>query len=168
VLLGLAKVAIAFFVDKGDRLVLGKISIGILSVSAKATVLLLSLIASEKKRKNSEIIHIGPLKISNIFYYQAEECNPINFATCIQILLFHSKNHLKVNYSKRNANIPQQSANLKANNPHSLTTHPADNFFAILCLCVFSGGRERYAHLLALRRRRLHSILHQIRYFSFS
>jgi len=49
VFLGLAKVAIAFFVDKGDRLVLGKISIGILSVSAKATVLLLSLIASEKK-----------------------------------------------------------------------------------------------------------------------
>jgi len=55
VFLGLAKVAIAFFVDKGDRLVLGKISIGILSVSAKATVLLLSLIASEKNAKTLKL-----------------------------------------------------------------------------------------------------------------
>ena len=53
--LGLAKVAIAFFVDKSDRLVLGRISIGILSVSAKATVLLLSLIAGEKNAKTLKL-----------------------------------------------------------------------------------------------------------------
>jgi hypothetical protein len=55
---------------------------------------------------------------------------------------------------KRNVSILKQSANLKANNPYSITTHPTDNIFAILCLCVFSGdpGCGRYAHLLATRR----------------
>jgi len=69
-------------------------------------------------------------------------------------ILYSLKKHLRVNCSNRNVSIPKQSANLNANNPHSITTHHADNLIAIFCLCVFSGDRGR--------GRRLRRFLQQI------